>query len=122
MYYPRKYTQEQVGNTHRATERAFFTSDPENNRIWLQRRVRQTRLLCLAFMLSGADKTAGNTKVTPDERYKSQGGLRAEFRSVQQNHTKHPLGAMHCMGVEGMERKPGSFPSLKNLEPSQRSL
>lgn len=83
MYYPRKYTREQVCNIHRTTEKAFFTNNPENNRIWLQRRVRQTRLLCLVFMLNGEDKTAGNAKVTPDKRYKSQGGLRAGFRSIQ---------------------------------------
>ena len=52
-----------------------------------RRRVGLTRVFCLVITVSGADKTAGNPKVTPDERYKSLGGLRAEFRSVQQNHT-----------------------------------
>jgi len=51
---PGNNTWEQVCNIHITTEKAFFTNDPENNRIWLQRRVRQTRLLCLVFMLNGA--------------------------------------------------------------------
>lgn len=112
---PGNNTWEQVCNIHITTEKAFFTNDPENNRIWLQRRVRQTRLLCLVFMLNGADKTAGNAKVTPDKRYKSQGGLRAGFRSIQQNHTKHPLGATHCMEDGGDGEKTRQFSTLKEL-------
>lgn len=50
----------------------------------LARRVGQTRVFCLAITVSGADKTAGNPEVTPDEQCKPLGGLRAEFRSVQQ--------------------------------------
>lgn len=66
-------------------------------------------------MLSGADKTAGNAKVTPDKRYKSQGGLKAGFRSVQQNHTKHPLGATHCMEGGGDGEKTRQFSILEEL-------
>lgn len=57
--------------------------------------------ILLSVHAGRADRTAANPNVTPDERYLSLGGLEADFRSVLQTHTEHPVGAAHCTEGKG---------------------
>lgn len=70
--------------THTKPQKRHFPQIiQKGNRTWLRSEVKLYKGVLLSVHAGRADRTAGHSNVTPDERYQSLGGLEAEFRSDQ---------------------------------------